>query len=132
MSRRSDQVAETIRQVVADTLLRDMRDPRVGMVTVTRVRVTNDLSQARVTVAVPGGEDERKQTMDGLASAAGFLRSRVAKALTTRIVPELAFEVDRGVEHAARIDALLAEVRARAADEGQAGQGAPEGGEPGA
>lgn len=111
MTRRSDQVAEAIRQVVADTLLHEVRDPRVGMVTVTRVRVTNDLSQARVTVALPVGEAEPGQVMDGLARAAGFLRSRVAKVLTTRIVPEITFEQDRGVEHAARIDALLAEVR---------------------
>lgn len=111
MTRRADQVAETVRQVVADALLREIRDPRVGMVTVTRVHVTNDLSQARVTVALPVGEAEPALVMEGLARAAGFLRSRVAKALSTRIVPELAFEQDRGVEHAARIDALLAEVR---------------------
>jgi ribosome-binding factor A len=104
-------VAETLRQVIAEAVLGEIRDPRVGMVTVTSVRVTGDLSQARVMVAVPGTEPERQQALEGLQSAAGFLRSRAARALTTRIVPEIHFELDRGVEHAARIDALLAQVR---------------------
>ena len=110
-SRRPEQVAGTIRQVVAEALARDIRDPRVGFVTVTGVLVTNDLSHARVTVSVPGDEAERTRALQGLQSAAGFLRSRVARALTTRIVPELHFELDRGVEHAARIDELLDGIR---------------------
>lgn len=103
---RPEQVAETVRQVVAEALAREVRDPRVGRVTVTAVRVTNDLSHARVQVLV-GDADETGRAMEGLRSAAGFLRSRVAHALTTRIVPELTFEVDRGLEHARRIDTLL-------------------------
>jgi ribosome-binding factor A len=110
-NRRSAQVAETLRHVITEALLRDVRDPRVGLVTVTSVRVTGDLSQARVQVAVQGTEEERQRALAGLESAAGFFRSRAAKALTTRIVPEIAFELDRGLEHAARIDALLASVR---------------------
>ncbi|HVJ99962.1 MAG TPA: 30S ribosome-binding factor RbfA [Gemmatimonadales bacterium] len=110
-SRRPEQVAGTIRQVVAEALARDIRDPRVGFVTVTGVLVTNDLSHARVTMSVPGDEAEKTRALQGLQSAAGFLRSRVARALTTRIVPELHFELDKGVEHAARIEKLLASIR---------------------
>ncbi len=111
-SRRPEQVAETIRQVLADLLLRgEIRDPRVGLLTVTGVRVSGDLSHARVLVTSHGDPAERGRALEGLASAAGFLRGRVARALTTRTVPELHFELDRGLEHAARIDALLAEVR---------------------
>jgi ribosome-binding factor A len=113
-NRRPEQVAETVRQVVTDALLREIRDPRVGLVTVTGVRVSGDLSVARVAVAVPGEEADRERALEGLQSAAGFLRSRCAKALTTRIVPELRFELDRGIEHAARINQLLAEVRGEA------------------
>jgi ribosome-binding factor A len=113
-NRRPEQVAETVRQVVTDALLREIRDPRVGLVTVTGVRVSGDLSVARVAVAVPGEEADRERGLEGLQSAAGFLRSRCAKALTTRIVPELRFELDRGIEHAARINQLLAEVRGEA------------------
>ena len=114
-SRRPEQVGEPVRQVVTDALLREIRDPRVGLVTVTHVQVSGDLSVARVAVAVPGDEPERRRALEGLQSAAGFLRRRLARALTTRIVPELRFELDRGVEHAARIDRLLAEVRGEAA-----------------
>jgi ribosome-binding factor A len=110
-SHRPEQVAETIRQVIAEALAREVRDPRVGRVTVTRVDVTSDLSHAKVWVLAAGEGEERDRALEGLASAAGFLRSRVAKALTTRIVPELVFEADRGLEHAQRINALLASLR---------------------
>ena len=105
-SRRPEQVAGTIRQVIAEALTREIRDPRVGFVTVTGVLVTNDLSHARVSVSVPGEEAEKTRALQGLQSAAGFLRSRVARALTTRTVPELHFELDKGVGHAARIEAV--------------------------
>jgi ribosome-binding factor A len=110
-SRRPEQVAGTIRQVIADALAREVRDPRVGFVTVTGVLVTNDLSHARVMVSVPGDDAEKAKAMEGLQSAAGFLRSRAARSLTTRTVPELHFELDKGFEHAARIQELLQSIR---------------------
>jgi ribosome-binding factor A len=114
--RRPEQVAETLRQVIAEGLTRDVRDPRVGFVTVTGVLVTADLSHARVMVSVPGDEAAQVRAMDGLASAAGFLRSRAARALTTRTVPELHFELDSGLEHAARINELLQAIRRESPD----------------
>jgi len=114
-SRRPEQVAETLRQVLTDAFAREqVRDPRVGSVTVTAVRVTNDLSHAQILVMVPGDDAERARALEGLQSAAKFLRGRAAKALTTRIVPELHFELDRGQEHARRIEALLGEMRREA------------------
>jgi ribosome-binding factor A len=110
-SRRPEQMAETLRQVITETLARDVRDPRVGFVTVTAVLVTNDLSHARVLVSVPGEEGEKTRAIEGLQSAAGFLRSRAARTLTTRTVPELHFELDRGLEHAVRINELLNSIR---------------------
>ena len=110
-SRRPEQVAENLRQVVADALTRDIRDPRVGFVTLTGVTVTQDLSHAKIRVSVPGDEDAKQKALEGLRSAAGFLRTRVAKALTTRTVPELHFELDRGLEHAARINEVLASLK---------------------
>ena len=110
-SRRPEQVAGTIRQVIADALMREIRDPRVGFVTVTGVQVTNDLSHARVSVTAPGDEAEKARALEGLQSAAGFLRSRAARALTTRTVPELHFELDKGLERAARIEELLQSIR---------------------
>ena len=109
--RRPDQVAETVRQVIAELLLKELRDPRIGFVTVTGVQVTNDLSVATVRVSIMGDPAEREAALEGLASAAGFLRGRVGKALTTRIVPELRFELDRGLEHAARINQIIGELK---------------------
>lgn len=106
-SRRPEQMAETLRQVITDSLAREIRDPRVGFVTVTAVLVSSDRSHARVMVSVPGEDAEKSRALEGLRSAAGFLRSRAARALTTRTVPELHFELDRGLEHAARINELL-------------------------
>jgi ribosome-binding factor A len=110
-SRRPEQMAETLRQVITETLAREVRDPRVGFVTVTAVLVSNDLSHARVLVSVPGEEGEKTRALEGLESAAGFLRSRAARTLTTRTVPELHFELDRGLEHAVRINELLNSIR---------------------
>ena len=110
-SRRPEQMAETLRQVVTDGLAREVRDPRIGFVTVTGVLVTSDLSHARIMVSVPGDAAEKARALEGLQSAAGFLRSRAARALTTRIVPELHFELDKGLEHAARINDLLGDLR---------------------
>jgi ribosome-binding factor A len=115
-SRRPEQVAETLRQVITEALAREVRDPRVGFVTVTGVLVTNELSHARVMVSVPGEDADKTRALEGLQSAAGFLRSRVARALTTRSVPELHFELDRGLEHAARINELLNMIRREGQD----------------
>ena len=109
--RRPEQVAETLRQVIAEGLAREVRDPRIGFVTVTAVLVTADLSHARIMVGVPGEEADKTRALEGLQSAAGFLRSRAARALSTRIVPELHFEIDKGLEHAARINQLLQGLR---------------------
>jgi ribosome-binding factor A len=115
-SRRPEQMAETLRQVITDALAREVRDPRVGFVTVTAVVVTNELSHARVMVSVPGEDANKTRALEGLQSAAGFLRSRAARALTTRSVPELHFELDRGLEHAARINELLNTIRREGQD----------------
>jgi ribosome-binding factor A len=109
-------MAETLRQVITEALAREVRDPRVGFVTVTGVLVSGDLSHARVLVSVPGEDGEKTRALEGLQSAAGFLRSRAARTLTTRSVPELHFELDRGLEHAARINELLNTIRREGQD----------------
>jgi len=105
-------MAETIRQVVADALLRgEVRDPRVGLVTVTRVEVSPDRSHATIFVRGQGDDAERERAVEGMRSAAGFLRGLVARVLTSRTVPEIHIEADRGLEHAARINELLEGLR---------------------
>ncbi len=115
-SRRPEQAAQTVRQVVAETLVNEIRDPRVGFVTVIGVQITNDLSHAKVRVSVMGDDAEKARALEGLASAAGFLRAKLTKSLRTRVVPELHFELDRGMEHAARINAVLADIKRETPD----------------
>ena len=112
-SRRPEQVAEAIRAILAEALLRgEVRDPRVGMVTVSSVEVTRDLAVAKILVEPRADDDAgRDAAVEGLRSAAGYLRGIVARSLTTRSVPELRFERDRGLDHAHRIDELLANLR---------------------
>jgi ribosome-binding factor A len=106
-SHRPERVAEAIRQTVAAFLTGNVRDPRVGFVTVTGVEVSADLGHARVRVSVMGSEEEKAKSLEGLASAARFLRAQIAKELPLRVTPELRFELDRGLEHAQQIDRVL-------------------------
>lgn len=110
--RRAERVAEGIRTEVAQFLATGAKDPRiVGLVTVTGVDVTRDLRRATVFVSIMGSESERAATVQGLASLAAHLRSHVGRALQLRVAPELHFRLDESVQRAARIEALLHQVR---------------------
>lgn len=112
-SRRSERVAEAIREEVATFLAEDVKDPRIrGLVTVTGVDVTRDLRFARVYVSVMGSEIERATTMQGLASVAGHLRARLGRVLRIRSAPEIQFKLDESIARAARIEDLLARLKA--------------------
>jgi ribosome-binding factor A len=110
--RRSERVAEGIREEVATFLAEDAKDPRiVGLVTVTGVDVTRDLRHAKVFVSIMGSDVERRLALEGLYSAAGHLRSRIGRALRLRVAPEITFRYDESIARAAKIEALLAELR---------------------
>ena len=108
---RPERVGELIRQRVAAFLTGDVRDPRIGFVTVTGVEVSADLSHAMVRVSVMGSEEEKARSLEGLASAAGFLRAQLGRQLALRTTPELRFQLDRGLEHAQQIDKVLKELK---------------------
>jgi ribosome-binding factor A len=103
-------VDEAIRQVIGDALASDLKDPRVGFVTVTDVKTSSDLSHARVYVSVFGDDDARADTMAGLRHAHGFLQRRVAGELKLKRTPTLEFAYDDTSERAMRLDALIDEV----------------------
>ena len=110
--RRGDRVAEAIREEVATFLAVDVKDPRVtGLVTVTGCEVTRDLRSAKVFVSIMGTDVERSATMEGLASVATHLRSRVGRALQLRLAPEITFKADESIARAARIEDLLAQIK---------------------
>ncbi|HEX4838644.1 MAG TPA: 30S ribosome-binding factor RbfA [Solirubrobacteraceae bacterium] len=100
-------VNEAIRQVIGDAVSCDLKDPRVGFVTVTDVRTNADLSHARVYVSVLGEPDARAETMDGLRSAHGYLQRRIAGELHLKRTPTLDFSYDDTTDRAMRLDALL-------------------------
>ncbi len=118
-TRRSDRVAEAVREEVATFLAESAKDPRiVGFVTVTGVEITNDLRHAKVFVSVMGSESEKEATFQGLASTASHLRSRVGRALRLRVAPEFQFKEDDTIARAARIESLLASVKKQDATPG--------------
>jgi ribosome-binding factor A len=108
-NRRVERLNEQLRREISDILRRDVRDPRIGIPTITRVEVTPDLWMARVFVRAGGNAEERAAALEGLDGAAAFIR-RELRGLKVRRVPELRFEVDQTLEHASRIEELLREV----------------------
>ena len=118
-SHRPERVGEVIRQAVGAFLASEVRDPRIGFVTVTGVKVSPDLSHATVWVSVMGSDEERQRSLEGLASAAGYLRSQLSKQLATRVTPELVFALDRGLQHAERIDRVLRDLKGGGVPEGE-------------
>ena len=109
MSRRTDRVGEAIQALVADLLVREITDPRIGLVTITAVRVSPDLRHARVYFSCLGDDAQRVRSLRGLRSAAGFVRSQIARQLNLRAAPAVAFEFDPSLERAERLSRLLRE-----------------------
>lgn len=104
---RVDRVADQIRSEVAEIITGELKDPRIGFATVTRVEVSHDLHHARIWVAVLGDEAAQLRAVGGLSSAAGYVRHEIAHRLRLRRAPELTFLLDRGLEESSRIDKLL-------------------------
>ena len=105
--RRTDRVAALLVREISRIVREEVRDPRIGFVTFTGADVSPDLSVARVFVSVMGEESEKRDTVEGLSSAASFIRGRLWELLDLKTVPELTFELDRTLEHAARIEEIL-------------------------
>jgi ribosome-binding factor A len=108
---RPERLAALIQEAVAAALTTSVKDPRVGFVTVTGVSVSPDGGHAAIRVSVLGNEEEKAKALEGLDSARGFLRTTLARTLAIRVAPELRFELDRGMEHAARIDRIIADLK---------------------
>ena len=106
-------INEVIREVAAETILFEMRDPRIKNVTVTRAECSADLQHAKVYVSVMGTEKEQRMAMFGLNNASGFIQSKLAKRLLTRFLPVISFVVDDGVKRSIEIARLLREEQLR-------------------
>ncbi len=119
--KRLDRVNQLVREEISFLLQRELKDPRLGFVTVTEVAVAKDLRTAKVYVSVLGDEAQWTGSLAALQSARGFIRNWLAPRLRMRAVPELTFLPDRSMAHAARIQTLLERIRDEERPAGAAG-----------
>jgi ribosome-binding factor A len=115
-SDRMRRVDEAIREVIGDVVAGELKDPRVGFVTVTDVRTSADLRHARVFVSVLGSAEEREASLAGLQSAHGYLQSRIATELRLKRTPALDFRYDETTDRAMRLDSMLSDPDAHGPD----------------
>lgn len=108
---RPERLSALIQQTLAGAVSSELKDPRIGFVTITGVVVSADGTHATVRVSVMGTEEEKQTSIDALRHARGFLRSHLAQTLHLRTTPELHLELDRGLDHASRIDSILHDLR---------------------
>ena len=109
MTERMRRVNEAVRQVLSEAV-NELKDPRIGFVTVTGVETSSDLREARIYVSVLGSERERARTLEGLAAAHGLLQARIGRELRMKRTPQLAFEYDPTVERGVRMGKLIDEL----------------------
>ncbi|MCC3357428.1 30S ribosome-binding factor RbfA [Bacillus sp. REN16] len=110
MSLRPNRVGEQMKKELSDIIGRKIKDPRIGFVTVTDVQVTGDLQQAKVFISVLGDEEQRQNTLKGLAKAKGFIRSEIGQRIRLRKTPEILFEFDESIDYGNRIETILTEI----------------------
>lgn len=110
-NQRAARVGEEMREILSGLIREGLKDPRVGFVSIVKVEVAGDLRHAKCFISVLGDEKKKKESLKGLTSAAGFLRSEVAKALQLRYTPELHFVLDETIEHGQKIAQLLVQVQ---------------------
>ncbi|HEY3839485.1 MAG TPA: 30S ribosome-binding factor RbfA [Bryobacteraceae bacterium] len=107
MSVRQERIQEQLVQELSEMIRRDLRDPRIGFLTLTGAEITRDLRHAKVFVSIYGTEEEQKQTLKALNSASGILRGEFARRVHLRLAPDLEFRLDEGIARGQRIFELL-------------------------
>ncbi|HEV8308868.1 MAG TPA: 30S ribosome-binding factor RbfA [Methylomirabilota bacterium] len=118
--KRLDRINQLIKEEISHLLQRELKDPRLGFVTVTEVAVSKDLRSGRVYVSVLGTDEQWRASLAALHSARGYIRNWLAPRLRLRAVPDLTFHADRSMAHAAHIQSVLEKLRE---SEGRAGSG---------
>ena len=111
-SHRLARVGEVIREVASETILFELRDPRVKGVTVIRAEVSGDLQHAKIFVSIMGNDKEQQLCMHGLRHAAGFVQSKLARRLQTRFTPVISFVIDEGIKKSIEVSRLINEALA--------------------
>ncbi|WP_059053468.1 30S ribosome-binding factor RbfA [Paenibacillus senegalimassiliensis] len=107
---RTGRVGEQIKKELSLLIQSELKDPRIGFVTVTGVDVTNDLSQAKVYLSVFGDDEKKNESLKGIEKATGFLRTELGKRIRLRHTPELIFKIDESIAYGSRIEKLLGDI----------------------
>ena len=108
---RPDRVAEEVRHVISETLAREVKDPGIGFITITAVKISSDLQVARVSYTTMGDEKNRAATKAALERVKPFLRRQIGQKMRLRRVPELNFQFDEGIAHQARVEEILLDIQ---------------------
>lgn len=114
---RASRLGETLKEEISQMIREDLKDPRIGFVTVTSVEVADDLGHAKVFISVLGDEQTSKDSMEALKRASGYVRSEIGKRIRLRHVPEIVFKYDSSIQHGAHIAELLREVHTEEAED---------------
>jgi ribosome-binding factor A len=107
---RVGRVGEQIKKEISQLIQTEMKDPRIGFITVTGVDVTGDLSQARIYLSILGSEEQKEASLHGIARAKGFLRSELGRRMRLRHTPEIEFRFDSSIEYGSHIESLLQQI----------------------
>ncbi len=107
---RIEKLQELIKQELSKMLLKEIKDPRIGFVTVTDVEMTGDLREAKIYVSIMGGDEQIKESLEGLQSALGFIRREIGKRIRLRFTPEISFALDKSLDYSEHIQKLLLQI----------------------
>jgi ribosome-binding factor A len=109
--KRSEKVGDQIREEISQILLRELKDPRIGFVTITTVAVSDDLRTAKVYYSVFGGEQDKEESYKGLESAKGYIKRELGRRMRLKYMPEIIFMFDDSLEYGEHIEELLRDVK---------------------
>jgi len=111
MSNRIPIVAQQIKQIISEIVFKQVKDPRVGFVTVSRVKLSNDLREALVFISVLGTEKQKQDTMKALKRATGFIQYNLGREMSLKFTPHIKFKYDSSLDHAFHIDEVIKEIK---------------------
>lgn len=119
--KRSEKVADLIQKEISEMLVKTIKDPRIGFVTITRVTVSEDYRSAKVYFSVLGTREERERSMEGLKSAKGYVRRELGRRIRLRYTPEIIFRFDPSIEYAIHIEEVMRHLKGEEETDGDEG-----------
>ncbi|KUO52279.1 MAG: ribosome-binding factor A [Desulfitibacter sp. BRH_c19] len=111
VSMRPNRVAEQMKKEMAAIIEHQVKDPRIGFITITNVELSNDLRHAKIFFSSLGNDEEQKKSLEGLEKAKGFIRKEIAQRIQLRYAPEILFRIDNSIEHGVKISRILSEIK---------------------